>query len=103
MINLIYKGKTSGFTHDVDVNQTWYYRLRAVNAYGQAGAFTNEVSASTVKIISDDILFGAVNAQHIAEKCKHHGANGQSRQAVGVRKIPYLSDTALRLQQRPST
>ncbi|UYL93707.1 tail fiber protein [Parageobacillus phage vB_PtoS_NIIg3.2] len=65
--NLIYKGKTSGFTHDVDVNQTWYYRLRAVNAYGQAGAFTNEVSASTVKIISDDILFGAVNAQHIAD------------------------------------
>ncbi|KQB91876.1 hypothetical protein GEPA3_3015 [Geobacillus sp. PA-3] len=65
--NLIYKGKTSVFTHDVDVNQTWYYRLRAVNAYGQAGAFTNEVSASTVKIISDDILFGAVNAQHIAD------------------------------------
>ncbi|WJQ03192.1 phage tail spike protein [Geobacillus stearothermophilus] len=65
--NLIYKGKTSGFTHDVDVNQTWYYRLRAVNAYGQAGAFTNEVSASTVKIISDDILFGAVNAQHLAD------------------------------------
>ncbi|WP_197072006.1 phage tail spike protein, partial [Geobacillus kaustophilus] len=65
--NLLWKGKASGYTHDADVNQTWYYRLRAVNAYGQAGAFTNEVSASTVKIISDDILFGAVNAQHIAD------------------------------------
>lgn len=65
--NLIWKGKASGYTHDADVNQTWYYRLRAVNAYGQAGAFTNEVSASTAKIMSDDILFGAVNAQHLAD------------------------------------
>lgn len=65
--NLLWKGKASGYTHDADVNQTWYYRLRAVNAYGKAGAFTQEVSATTAKIISDDILFGAVNAQHLAD------------------------------------
>ncbi|WP_248892222.1 phage tail spike protein [Bacillus methanolicus] len=64
---LIWKGKESAFIHEVNVNQTWYYRLRAVNVYGKAGAFTQEVSATTAKIISDDILFGAVNAQHLAE------------------------------------
>ncbi|UYL94005.1 putative tail fiber protein [Geobacillus phage vB_GthS_PK3.6] len=88
--NLIYKGKTSGFTHDVDVNQTWYYRLRAVNAYGQAGAFTNEVSASTVKIISDDILFGAVNAQHIADL-----AVTASKLADGSITTPKITDGAV--------
>jgi phage minor structural protein len=65
--NLLWKGKQSSFVHEADVNQTWYYRLRAVNAYGQAGPFTQEVSAITAKIISDDILFGAVNAQHLAD------------------------------------
>ncbi|UYL93929.1 putative tail fiber protein [Geobacillus phage vB_GthS_PK3.5] len=88
--NLIYKGKTSGFTHDVDVNQTWYYRLRAVNAYGQAGAFTDEVSASTVKIISDDILFGAVNAQHIADL-----AVTASKLADGSITTPKITDGAI--------
>ncbi|EZP74999.1 DNA-directed RNA polymerase subunit omega [Parageobacillus genomosp. 1] len=65
--NLLWKGKQSSFIHEADVNQTWYYRLRAINAYGKAGEFTQEVSATTAKIISDDILFGAVNAQHIAD------------------------------------
>ncbi|WP_044736585.1 phage tail spike protein, partial [Geobacillus kaustophilus] len=65
--NLIWKGKQSSFIHEADVNQTWYYRLRAVNAYGQPGAFTQEVSATTAHIVSDDILFGAINAQHLAD------------------------------------
>jgi phage minor structural protein len=65
--NLLWKGKQSSFIHEADVNQTWYYRLRAINPYGKAGAFSQEVSATTAKIISDDILFGAVNAQHIAD------------------------------------
>jgi phage minor structural protein len=65
--NLLWKGKESAFIHEADVNQTWYYRLRAVNVYGKAGAFSQEVSATTAKIISDDILFGAVIAQHIAD------------------------------------
>jgi phage minor structural protein len=65
--NLLWKGKQSSFIHEADVNQTWYYRLRAINTYGKAGAFSQEVSATTAKIISDDILFGAVIAQHIAD------------------------------------
>jgi phage minor structural protein len=65
--NLLWKGKQSSFIHEADVNQTWYYRLRAINPYEKAGAFSQEVSATTAKIISDDILFGAVIAQHIAD------------------------------------
>jgi phage minor structural protein len=104
--NLLWKGKASGYTHDADVNQTWYYRLRAVNAYGQAGAFTNEVSASTVKIISDDILFGAVNAQHIAdlaitaEKLADGAVTGSkiANNAVDNTKLADLSVSAQKLQ-----
>jgi phage minor structural protein len=65
--NLLWKGKESTFIHEANVNQTWYYRLRVVNVYGKAGAFTTEVSATTAKIVSDDILFGAINAQHLAD------------------------------------
>lgn len=37
-----------GYVHaDLDVRQTWYYRVRAVDASGQAGPFSDEVSATT--------------------------------------------------------
>ncbi|WP_052659582.1 phage tail spike protein [Bacillus alveayuensis] len=65
--NLLFRGKTSTWVHQVDTNQTWYYRVRAINTHGTAGGFSQEASAQTARIISDDILFGAVNAQHIAD------------------------------------
>ncbi|AKM19793.1 Carbohydrate binding domain protein [Geobacillus sp. 12AMOR1] len=65
--NLLFRGKTSTWVHQVDTNQTWYYRVRAINTHGTAGGFSQEASAQTARIISDDILFDAVNAQHIAD------------------------------------
>jgi phage minor structural protein len=104
--NLLWKGKQSSFVHEADVNQTWYYRLRAVNAYGQAGPFTQEVSAITAKIISDDILFGAVNSQILADLAVTAAklADGSvttdkiSNSAVNNAKLANLAVDAAKLQ-----
>lgn len=68
--NLLWKGKTSGYTFTADVNQMWYFRLRAVNTHGTASEFTKEVSAQTARIISDDILFGEDIAAKLRELSK---------------------------------
>jgi phage minor structural protein len=65
--NLIYKGKTGWFKHDVDVNQTWYYRLRAVNTHGTVGPFTDEAWAMTERINTVDIQEGAIQTQLISD------------------------------------
>lgn len=65
--NLLWRGKVGSFGHEADVNQQWYYRVRAVNTHGKAGPFSQEVSATTARIITDDIMFGAVNAQILAD------------------------------------
>ncbi|MGG3920346.1 phage tail spike protein [Geobacillus thermodenitrificans] len=104
--NLIWKGKSNAYTHDVDVDQTWYYRLRAVNAYGKESGFTAEVSASTVKILSDDILFGEINAKHladlavIAEKLANGAITNEkiADRAVNNEKLADLSISAEKLR-----
>jgi phage minor structural protein len=65
--HLLYKGRTSSFAHEVNTDEVWYYRIRAVNTHGTPGDFTEEVSASTVRIISDDILFGEDIAAKLRE------------------------------------
>ncbi|WLR44486.1 phage tail protein (plasmid) [Bacillus carboniphilus] len=64
---LLWSGKVSGFFHKVQTNETWYYRVRAINAHGNASAYTDEFSATTYKIITDDILFGAITADLIED------------------------------------
>ncbi|PWA05494.1 hypothetical protein DCC39_18075 [Pueribacillus theae] len=68
--NLLAKGKMSAFNHEVDTDQRWYYRIRAVNTRGTPGDFSQEVTASTVRIISDDILFGPDIAAELRELSK---------------------------------
>lgn len=56
--HLLYRGNISSFTHAVETDQKWYYRVRAVNHHETASEYSGEVFASTVRVISDDILFG---------------------------------------------
>ena len=56
--NLVFRGKTNVYVHTSRPNEVWYFRIRGVNTRGIAGEFSNEISASTVKWITDDILFG---------------------------------------------
>ena len=65
--NLVYRGKTSIYTHKADSNQQWYFRVRAVNTHNVPGPFSAEAAAQTARIITDDILFGAVNAAILAD------------------------------------
>ncbi|MDA1478356.1 phage tail spike protein [Bacillus changyiensis] len=53
--NRLWRGKVGGFAHEVDVNQVWYYRIRAVNTHGTASDFTAEYSAATIRISSNHI------------------------------------------------
>ena len=53
--NLLFKGKASAFLHEVDCNQTWYYKVRAVNTHGNSTAFSAQASASTFKLDADNI------------------------------------------------
>lgn len=48
--NLLFSGKSGGFTVNADTNETWYFRVRAVNPHGVTSAFTQEFSASTARI-----------------------------------------------------
>ncbi|MDA7028451.1 prophage endopeptidase tail family protein [Bacillus sp. CLL-7-23] len=64
--NLIFRGKLSGYEHTPGVDQVWYYRMRTINTHGTASAFTQEFSAATKRILTDDIIFGAVTADKLA-------------------------------------
>lgn len=55
--NLIFKGNASAFLHEVNFNQTWYYRARCTNTHGQSTAFSDEVSATTYKIQDGTEIF----------------------------------------------
>lgn len=73
--DLIFKGQASAFLHEVECAQTWYYKVRAVNTYGNATDFSEEVSATTTKISDaaeyfqeaaiESALIGSLNADVI--------------------------------------
>lgn len=65
--NRLWRGKQSGFLHEnAGVDNVWYYRVRAINYHGKASEFTPEISAKTQRIMTDDILHGAITADKLA-------------------------------------
>ncbi len=65
--HLLYRGRVSAFIHEVATDEKWYYYVRAVNTRGTEGEFSNRVDASSVRVINDDILFGEITADKLAE------------------------------------
>ncbi|BAB04681.1 phage tail spike protein [Halalkalibacterium halodurans] len=65
--HLLWRGKVSAFAHFVDKDQQWYYYVRAVNFHGRPSDWSDKVSGSTQRIISDDILFGPDLAERLRE------------------------------------
>lgn len=55
--NLIFKGHASALLHQVNFNETWYYRARCTNTHGQSTAFSEQVSATTYKIQDGTEIF----------------------------------------------
>ncbi|AMQ06725.1 phage tail spike protein [Sporosarcina psychrophila] len=89
--NLIYRGKTSGYNHDANTNEQWYFRVRAVNTHGVAGAFSTEVMAQTGRVVSDDILFGPEIAKELEELSKV--ADLLSKEALDKIRLPNIEYT----------
>ena len=58
---LIYRGGVSAFSHSVEPNQRWHYRVRAVNHHGTSGAWSNQVYAQTTNTRALDQLEDALN------------------------------------------
>ncbi len=50
IFHMIYSGKASAFLHEAGPNETWYYRVRAVNTFGSATEFSEQVEATTTKV-----------------------------------------------------
>ncbi|MEW9503397.1 tail fiber domain-containing protein, partial [Jeotgalibacillus marinus] len=83
--NLVFRGKTSICSYNADVNEQWYFRVRAVNTHGTQSDFSKEVSDTTARIISDDILFG----EEIAEELRELSENAEilAGGTVGIDKM----------------
>lgn len=50
VFNMIYSGKASAFLHEAGADETWYYRVRAVNTFGNSTEFSEQVEAKTTKV-----------------------------------------------------
>ena len=88
-INLVFRGNTSSYSFDGEVNKQYYFRVRAINYHGGASAYSAEVSATTARIITDDILFGAVTADLLADISVE--ASKLANSAVTAEKIANLA------------
>lgn len=56
--DLIFKGQASSFSHYSEPNQTWYYKVRAINSHGNATEFSSQKSATTGVIDADTEWIG---------------------------------------------
>lgn len=67
--NLIYRGAVNAFSHQVGANQRFYYRVRAVNHHGEAGAWSAEVSGQTANTRDlDDLQNDLTEAERLLEE-----------------------------------
>lgn len=93
--NLLWRGKSGVFIHTIGSNKQWYYRVRAVNTHGNPGALSAEVTASTVRLQTDDMMFGSVTAAVLADLSV--GAAKLADGAVVTSKIADLAINAAKL------
>lgn len=53
VFDLIHAGQTSSFLFQAKPNETWYFRVRAVNTHGNSTEFSDQIVATTKKV--DDL------------------------------------------------
>lgn len=64
---MVYRGTLNGFVFNGNTDTTYYFRVRAVNYHGRYSAFSGQVSATTARVLTDDILFGPDLAEKLRE------------------------------------
>lgn len=81
VFHMIYSGKASAFLHEVEAKETWYYRVRAVNTFGNATEFSGQVEATTTKVEDGTAFFesAAIKDALIEELRLDRGWIGQLR------------------------
>ena len=79
--NLLFSGQASTFLHQVQPNETWYYRACAINTHGYRTEFSSEVEVNTVKIsdLSDYVESAAIGDALIGTLSLDRGWVGQLR------------------------
>lgn len=97
---LEFKGKTNVFVFTAKPNETWYFRVRGVNTRGRAGELSDEVTASTVRWITEDILFGtdvAVKLRSLSETAQllANGTVGSNLLASNSVSAVHIQDLAV--------
>lgn len=88
--NLVFRGMANGYNFIGETNKQYYFRVRAINYQGSPSDFSAEVTATTARIISDDILFG----EDIAAKLRKLSLSAQLI-ADGVLGIEKLKEGAM--------
>lgn len=62
--NLVYIGLSNSYTFTADVNQTWYFKLRAFDTSGNTSGYVS-CSGQTAQITGADIATNTIAANHI--------------------------------------
>lgn len=105
--HLLYRGRTSAFAHNVRTDEVWYYYVRAVNQRGTVGDFSPQVSASSQRVISDDILFGEIKAEHLSNNLDIADKLAQNTvdriNAGPMKEIGYTRDEIIAAETRINT
>lgn len=79
--DLIFEGQASTFLHQVNPNETWYYRVCAVNTHGKRTEFSREIEVQTAKIedLSNYVENAAIGDALIGELNLGRGWFGELR------------------------
>ncbi|MFK3938948.1 phage tail spike protein [Alkalihalobacillus sp. NPDC078783] len=67
---MVYRGSANSYSYEGETNKQYYFRVRAFNYHQRYSLYSEEVSATTAKIISDDIFFGPELAAELRELSK---------------------------------
>lgn len=65
--HLLWRGRVSAFAHEVEDDDTWYYRVRAINTRGTASEFSAQASASAAMNINDELQKAVDRAQQAVD------------------------------------
>lgn len=79
VFDLVFSGQASTFLHQLQPNETWYYRVCAINTHGSRTEFSEEIQVNTVKIedLSNYVAEMAISDALIGELNLGRGWFGQ--------------------------
>ena len=104
---LVYRGRVSSFGHEVGSNETWYYRVRAVNTHGTTSEFSVEVSASSTRIdfidLEDEIKQEIQDTKDRAEEAYGNATNASQDAQSAIDKAQQGFDKSLEAMDELTT